>query len=139
MKAFYTSAVAMYNQNTIGSIYIENKGSGISLIQQLREQGLPVSELTPTVHNAELKKDQVTDKYTRLMEVIADIESGYVYIPEQAHWIHEFLAECEAFTGGKQDVHDDWVDVLMYGLKVRRKLMTTDWSAFKTSFMRNKL
>ena len=139
LKAFYTSAVAMYNQNTIAGIYIENKGSGISLIQQLREQGLPVSELTPTVHNAELKKDQVTDKYTRLMEVIADIESGYVYIPENAHWIHEFLAECEAFTGGKQDVHDDWVDVLMYGLKVRRKLMTTDWAAFKTSFMRNKL
>ena len=139
MKAFYTANVASHSQNTISSIHIENKGSGISLIQQLRAEGLPVSEIHPTVHNTELKKDQVSDKYTRLMEVISDIESGYVYIPEQAHWLQEFLTECEAFTGGKQDVHDDWVDVLMYGLKIRRKMMATDWGAFKASFMRTQI
>ena len=70
------------------------------------------------------------------MEVIADIESGYFYLPEQAHWLTEFLSECEAFTGGKQDVHDDFVDVLMYALKIRRKSQQTDWTALTQSFLR---
>lgn len=136
LTAFYQDAVAAYPRNTVSAVHIENKGSGISLIQQLRQRGLPVSELSPTVHNAELKKDQISDKYTRLMEVAADLESGYVYLPEQAHWLPEFLSECEAFTGGKQDVHDDFVDVLMYALKLRRKSQQTDWTALTQSFLR---
>ena len=109
------------------AIYIENKGSGISLIQQLREEGLPIRELQPTVHNAELKKDQVADKYLRFNEVAADLESGYFHIPASAPWLLEFLSECEAFTGGKQDAHDDYCDVLIYALKIRRKAQTPDW------------
>ncbi len=136
LTAFYKDAVATYTHNTVSAVYIEAKGSGISLIQQLRQHGLPISELSPTVHNAELKKDQISDKYTRLMEVSADLESGYVYIPEQAHWLNEFLTECEAFTGGKQDVHDDFVDVLIYALKIRRKSQQTDWTALTQSFLR---
>jgi predicted phage terminase large subunit-like protein len=135
MVSFYQSAKARYNTVPLSAIYIENKGSGISLIQQLREKGLPVRELMPTVHNAELKKDQVTDKFTRFNEVAADLESGYFHIPESAHWLLEFINECEAFTGGKQDAHDDYVDVLIYALKIRRKAMQTDWGALKNNFM----
>lgn len=135
MVSFYQSAKARYNTVALSAIYIENKGSGISLIQQLREKGLPVRELMPTVHNAELKKDQVTDKFTRFNEVAADLESGYFHIPESAHWLLEFINECEAFTGGKQDAHDDYVDVLIYALKIRRKAMQTDWGALKNNFM----
>ena len=135
MVSFYQSAKTRYNTVALSAIYIENKGSGISLIQQLREKGLPVRELMPTVHNAELKKDQVTDKFTRFNEVAADLESGYFHIPESAHWLLEFINECEAFTGGKQDAHDDYVDVLIYALKIRRKAMQTDWGALKNNFM----
>lgn len=135
MVSFYQAAKARYNTVALSAIYIENKGSGISLIQQLREKGLPVRELMPTVHNAELKKDQVTDKFTRFNEVAADLESGYFHIPESAHWLLEFINECEAFTGGKQDAHDDYVDVLIYALKIRRKAMQTDWGALKNNFM----
>lgn len=134
LKSFFEQAKAI-NAGNVSAIYIENKGSGISLIQQLREEGLPISELQPTVHNAELKKDQVADKYLRFQEVAADLESGYFYIPESAPWLLEFLSECEAFTGGKQDAHDDFVDVLIYGLKIRRKACTTDWTRFTSSFM----
>lgn len=135
MVSFYQAAKSRYNTVALSAIYIENKGSGISLIQQLREKGLPVRELMPTVHNAELKKDQVTDKFTRFNEVAADLESGYFHIPESAHWLLEFINECEAFTGGKQDAHDDYVDVLIYALKIRRKAMQTDWGALKNNFM----
>lgn len=127
LKSFFEKAKT-YASSPFSAIYIENKGSGISLIQQLREEGLPIRELQPTVHNAELKKDQVADKYLRFNEVAADLESGYFHIPASAPWLLEFLSECEAFTGGKQDAHDDYCDVLIYALKIRRKAQTPDWS-----------
>ena len=135
MVSFYESAKARYNNSTLAAIYIENKGSGISLIQQLREKGLPVRELMPTVHNTELRKDQVSDKFTRFNEIAADLESGYVFIPESGPWGLEFISECEAFTGGKQDAHDDFVDVLIYALKIRRNATITDWGALKNNIM----
>lgn len=109
LKSFYLHAKEVYGRNNnINSIYIENKGSGISLTQQLRTEGLPILEIYPTVHNEALKKDIVADKYTRFLEVEAILQSGYVWIPESAHWLPEFERQCEAFTGGKQEEHDDF-------------------------------
>ena len=108
LKEFYNKALAVYGQyNNFSSIYIEAKASGISLIQQLRSEGLPVQEIYPTVHNNLLKKDEVKDKLTRFYEVQADIESGYVNIPASAPWLKDFIKECLAFTGGKQNSKDD--------------------------------
>jgi PBSX family phage terminase large subunit len=135
LKSFYMSALDRYGRLTsFSSIYIENKGSGISLIQQLRQEGLPIQEIYPTVHNAELKKDIVADKYTRFLEVEADLASGYVWIPESAPWMPEFERECEAFTGGKQDEHDDIPDCVCYLLKIARKHKNPDWNNFKNVF-----
>lgn len=136
LKSFYEKARSAYSHVGMPAIYIENKGSGISLIQQLREEGLPIRELQPTVHNAELKKDQVADKFLRFNEIAADLESGYFHIPESASWLLEFISECEAFTGGRQDAHDDFVDVLIYALKIRRKVQNTDWLALTNNLMR---
>lgn len=108
LKEFYNKALAVYGQyNNFSSIYIEAKASGISLIQQLRSEGLPVQEIYPTVHNNLLKKDEVKDKLTRFYEVQADIESGYVNIPASAPWLKDFIKECLAFIGGKQNSKDD--------------------------------
>ena len=108
LKEFYNKALTVYGQyNNFSSIYIEAKASGISLIQQLRSEGLPVQEIYPTVHNNLLKKDEVKDKLTRFYEVQADIESGYVNIPVSAPWLKDFIKECLAFTGGKQNSKDD--------------------------------
>lgn len=108
LKEFYNKALTVYGQyNNFSSIYIEAKASGISLIQQLRSEGLPVQEIYPTVHNNLLKKDEVKDKLTRFYEVQADIESGYVNIPASAPWLKDFIKECLAFTGGKQNSKDD--------------------------------
>lgn len=135
LKEFYNKALAVYGQyNNFSSIYIEAKASGISLIQQLRSEGLPVQEIHPTVHNNLLKKDEVKDKLTRFYEVQADIESGYVNIPASAPWLNDFIKECLAFTGGKQNSKDDRVDSFLYCLKVARKNTQTDWEAFARAF-----
>lgn len=137
LKSFYQKALQDYsNKTSFSSIYIENKASGISLIQQLRAEGMPIMELTPTVHNAELKKDMVADKYTRFLEIEAEVDSGNVFIPESAPWMAEFERQHEAFTGGKQDEHDDLCDCTIYGLKVSRKYGQTDWNLYKQAFFR---
>jgi predicted phage terminase large subunit-like protein len=127
MKQFWLKANDEL-KTRVSTIYVENKGSGISLIQMLRkEDGLPVSELYPTYYSKSARRELVADKYTRFQEISADLESGYVYVPETAGWMLAFLAQCEAFTGGKQDAHDDYVDCLMYALKERRKFMEPKW------------
>ncbi|MBQ3311708.1 PBSX family phage terminase large subunit [bacterium] len=137
LKNFYLSAVEKYGKtNSLSAIYIENKASGISLTQQLRAEGLPIMEIYPTVHNEQLKKDIVADKYTRFLEIEADLCSGYVWIPESASWMPEFEQQCEAFTGGKQDEHDDICDTLIYALKISKKYGQTDWKAFGQVFRR---
>lgn len=135
LKSFYASALERYGRtSSFSSIYIENKASGISLIQQLREEKLPILEIYPTVHNAQLKKDMVADKYTRFLEIEADLASGLVSIPESAHWLPEFERECEAFTGGKQNEKDDGIDVTIYMLKIARKFQEPDWEAVRRAF-----
>lgn len=137
LKSFYLNAVQKYGRsNNLDAIYIENKASGISLIQQLRAEGMPILELTPTVHNEVLKKDIVADKYTRFLEIEAELDSGNVSIPESAPWIPEFERQCEAFTGGKQEEHDDIVDTLIYFIKMSKKYGGTNWDLYKQAFRR---
>ena len=124
---FYDKAQTKYSSfNIISAIYIENKASGQSIIQELRQARLPVKELYPTYWNAELKREEVKDKYTRFLEISTDIENGYVYIPEHADWVLEFLAECESFDG-LGTYKDDRIDCLIYALKVRRQRQDIDW------------
>lgn len=137
LKSFYLSAIQKYgHSNNLDAIYIENKASGISLIQQLRAEGMPILELTPTVHNEVLKKDIVADKYTRFLEIEAELDSGNVSIPESASWMPEFERQCEAFTGGKQEEHDDCIDCCIYFLKMSKKYGGTNWDLYKQAFRR---
>lgn len=136
LKSFYLKAQENHGKTTaLSAVYIENKASGISLTQQLRAEGLPIMELFPTVHNQQLQKEVVSDKYTRFLEIEADLCSGNVFIPESAAWMPEFERECEAFTGGKQEEHDDIVDCLIYGLKTAAKYAgRVDWENFARAF-----
>nr|DAV82128.1 MAG TPA: Large Terminase [Caudoviricetes sp.] len=136
LTSFYNKAKATYKNSPFSAIYIENKGSGISLIQSLRIRGLPVSELTPTVKNIQARKDQTADKYTRFLEVSSDLESGYFHIPSSALWLNDFITEVSSFTGTSADLHDDFTDVLIYALKVRRGRLSTDWTGFKNAFIK---
>jgi predicted phage terminase large subunit-like protein len=95
-------------------VLIEDKASGISLIQQLRRD--------TTVPMRAVKA--VDDKVTRAHTVTGIMEAGQVWIPERAPWLADFLKEVGDFPRG---AHDDIPDVLVHGLralKPRLKLQT---------------
>src|SRR6266550_596306 len=78
-------------------VLIEDKASGTQLIQELIADGCHrVTRYQPT-----------TDKIMRLNAQTTMIENGFVYIPESAPWLAEYLHEMTVFPNGK---HDDQVD-----------------------------
>jgi predicted phage terminase large subunit-like protein len=78
-------------------VLIEDKASGTQLIQELIEEGCHgVTRYQPTI-----------EKVMRLHAQTGMIESGFVYIPEAAPWLAEYLHEMTVFPKGK---HDDQVD-----------------------------
>jgi len=95
------------------SVNIENKSSGISMLQRLPRHGIPCFQL-------EAQKD----KFLRLNDCLGIIKSKFVGIPNNAPWADKFLEECEAFRADLKHVimneesipHDDQVDCLAYAL-----------------------
>ena len=80
------------------SVLIEDKGSGTSLIQDLKRDGVYCIAIKPE-----------GDKVVRMSACSARIESGSVFLPRQAAWLDEFRAELLAFPSGS---HDDQADAL---------------------------
>jgi len=85
------------------ALIVEKKVSGISLYQELRRMGVPVSEFTPSKGN---------DKITRLNSVSDIIQSGRVWVPN-TRWAEELIDEVAAFPAGE---HDDYVDATTLAL-----------------------
>jgi predicted phage terminase large subunit-like protein len=82
---------------------VEDKASGTGLIQSIRSKAkIPIKGI-----------ERTKDKYTRLTDVQGYIESGYVMIPEEAPFVSDFLAECEAFTADDSHMHDDQIDPMI--------------------------
>lgn len=92
-------AVKMLHQKWLPqSIVIEDKASGISLIQNLmRGTTLPVLKFDPGQR----------DKQVRASAATPTVEAGNCYLPEQAKWLDDFISEHEKFPSGE---HDDQVD-----------------------------
>ena len=97
------AVINLYNKYKEGetkcsAIYIENKASGIQLIQDFKKVGLPVCGI-----------DVTKDKLTRVEEILEYLASGLVLLPESESYGNnpEFLAECEAFSRDMSHVHDD--------------------------------
>lgn len=86
-------------------LYLENKASGIQLIQDLKKSGLPVVAI-----------DVTKDKLARVEEILDYLANGLVMLPESETYGNnpEFLAECEAFTRDMSHSHDDMVDTLVH-------------------------
>jgi predicted phage terminase large subunit-like protein len=81
------------------AVLIEDKGSGIQLIQDLQHEG--------QVRPIGIIPQQ--DKVTRMSGQSAKIEAGYVLLPEKAGWLDDFQVEILQFPRGR---HDDQVDSL---------------------------
>lgn len=78
-------------------LLIEDKGSGQSLIQDLRnDTSLPVTPIEP-----------VGDKVSRMIGATGMIEAGNVFLPETAKWLQAYEGELSIFPLAP---HDDQVD-----------------------------
>lgn len=90
-------------------LYIEDKASGIGLIQELQVAGVPVLPLVAD-----------KDKLTRVENALPYLEAGLIELPESREYsfVKEFVAECEAFTRDDSHAHDDQVDMFAYAVQV---------------------
>jgi predicted phage terminase large subunit-like protein len=100
--------VQQHQRHRPDTILIEDKGSGISLIQDLRHR----FQIYPIAIKPE------GDKETRLATASLSIEQGMVYLPREASWLGELLNELLLFP---QTRFDDQVDSVSQYLIWERK------------------
>jgi predicted phage terminase large subunit-like protein len=101
------------------TVIIEAKASGTPLTQELRAQGIPVVNFTPSRGN---------DKITRVHSVSPLFEAGMVWVPDET-WADELVEEVAAFPNGE---YDDLVDSMTQALMRYRQgnfvqLPSDDW------------
>ena len=58
------------------------------------------------------------DKIMRLNAQTATIESGFIYVPSEAHWLNDYLHELVVFPNGR---YDDQVDSTAQALAWAKK------------------
>jgi predicted phage terminase large subunit-like protein len=114
LKHAITRLQAKYPQ---ASLLIEDKGSGTSLIQELRVNNVGVISITPE-----------GDKLTRCAAISAQFEAGSVFFPKSAPWLDSLKAELLGFPNVK---HDDQVDSVTQALNwiARHRQTETRWVA----------
>ncbi len=92
------------------SIVIEDRASGTQLIQDLIGDGIS--------HVARFSPDG--DKIMRLHAQTAVIENGFVFVPEEAPWLADYLAELTAFPAGRWDDQVDSTAQALAWMKKKR-------------------
>ncbi|MDR3385587.1 MAG: phage terminase large subunit [Rudaea sp.] len=91
------AVIAQWQLHRPTTILIEDKGSGIQLIQELQQENIAaVKRYVPE-----------TDKIVRMHAQTAMIENSRVLLPRQAPWLADYLNELMRFPRGK---YDDQVD-----------------------------
>jgi predicted phage terminase large subunit-like protein len=93
---------AQYERHRPRLCLIEDRASGQSLIQALRQEAIPVLPV---------RADK--SKLARTTAISGFVEAGRVCLPRHAAWLDDFLEETAAFPRG---THDDQVDALVHGL-----------------------
>ena len=83
-------------------VLVENKGSGMTLVDDLRRENA-------TSMPKPIAVDPESDKVTRMATQAAKLEAGQVFLPHNAAWLDEFKSELLQFPHGR---HDDQVDSL---------------------------
>jgi predicted phage terminase large subunit-like protein len=79
-------------------VLIENKASGIALIQELVAEG---------VRGITKYEPDSADKVMRMIAQTAMIENGFVHLPREAHWLADYVHELVTFPRAR---YDDQVD-----------------------------
>jgi predicted phage terminase large subunit-like protein len=89
---------------------IEDKGSGTSLIQELRSSGISVISINPEA-----------DKVTRLYAVQPMFEAGAVFFPKHAAWLPALLEELLAFPKYRSDDQVDSISQALSWIKTKHR------------------
>jgi predicted phage terminase large subunit-like protein len=100
--------IALAERHKPDAILIEDKASGTSLVQDLRDQNLAIVRIEPE-----------GDKVTRASTVSARIEGGLVFVPDDASWLGEFEIEVSQFPQGRFDDQVDSMSQLLNWLRER--------------------
>ena len=114
-REMWMAEYGSYDQKP-NTILIEDKGSGISLRQELQAEGIPVVPFNPGR----------ADKIQRANVVAPLIKDGFIYLPESqkypgqpSTWTEDMMEEITMFPN---DEHDDYVDTISQGLDYLNKL-----------------
>lgn len=100
-----------YREDQPDTILIEDKGSGTSLIQELRAMDIPVENFS--FGRGKAKGTGLSNDKVARANMITDIfASGYVWAPER-RFADECIEECAEFPNGD---HDDYVDTVVQAL-----------------------
>lgn len=93
-------AIESYNEYDPDIVLIEDKASGISLIQELKRTGMRIKAL---------KRGAGDDKVSRAHIASVMLEQGVVWYPKDYKWVNEVIRQCASFPNAK---HDDLVDTV---------------------------
>jgi predicted phage terminase large subunit-like protein len=96
------AVLRLREQHPNATLLIEDKGSGTSLIQDLRASNVAVIGINPQ-----------GDKQTRVAKISAKFEAGAVFLPKCAPWLGALKAELLGFPNVR---HDDQVDSVAQAL-----------------------
>lgn len=109
---------SIYRGQGLRGMWIEDNASGQSLIQELRsDSGIAVLPWKPGSN----------DKVLRATSITPIIEAGRVFIPEEAEWLDDWLAEASAFPSVK---HDDQVDSFVMLVDVLSRMVVVGLKEF---------
>lgn len=92
------AAKSLYSKHRPNVVLIEDKSSGSSLIQTLKQTTrMPVIPYDPKQRDKEVRASAATPM----------VEAGKIFLPENAPFTEDFIQECERFPNSE---HDDQVD-----------------------------
>lgn len=97
-----------YDEDGPDTLLVEDKGSGISLIQEFRAMGIPVENFSYGRGGKGISNDKVA-RANLISDVFA---SGYVWAPE-TRFAETVIEECGEFPNGE---HDDYVDSVVQAM-----------------------
>ena len=108
-REFWAKHKAKVGIGPLRKKYVEDKSSGIGLIQALRKPRVDSNGvILPAIPIEGIPRDK--DKISRAYSAAPQIQLGNVILPKDAEWIEDFLKEVKNFPTAK---HDDQLDPML--------------------------
>ncbi len=118
-KDFWNKHKKETRSGKLRAAYIEDKASGIQLVQDLqREGGIPIIPVP---------RNRGESMVVRANNLCYWIKSGLVYLPEEAEWLYDFKVEFERFTFLMTHKNDDQISCALDAIQ-KMLIESSDYS-----------